>query len=369
MFILLLISLTLTLIYLVIRWNYGHWKRRGIPYEEPSFPFGTMRFGHPEYHVAEQIGHSYQKLKHQAPVFGGFRIIEPVLFVADPGLAKLILIKNFHIFHDRGLYHNARDDPILNHLFVMEGNRWKRVREKLTPTFTSGKMKLMLKVVVKVGEELVDTLRNETKITNPIELKDVIARFTTDVIGKCVFGLETSSLKNSDSKFREFGKSFFQNFNPAKIFFASSFPNLARRLHMRISDKVACDFMANIVKENIQYRESNPDERHDFMDLMVNLRNKDKPNDEEFEDMDGLSMNEIVANCVLFFIAGFDTSSNTAAFALHELAKHPDLQVKARKHVNDVMQKHGGQLTYEALQEMTYLEQIANGKLTSPGYT
>lgn len=364
-----LILLTLAVIYFAIQWNFGYWKRRGIPCEDPKFPSGTFSFNHPTLHFAEQLGASYQKFKNLSPFFGGFRTLEPVLFVSDPAVAKQILIKEFHIFHDRGLYHNPRDDPILNHLFVMEGEKWKKLREKLTPTFTSSKMRLMFKIVAKVGEELVNTFRNEIKINNPIEVKDVIARFTTDVIGSCAFGLETNSLKNSESQFRMFGKRIFQSINPAKIFFASSLPKLARLLHMRISDVEASNFLFNIVNDNINYREANGVERHDFMDLMIQLRNKDKPRGEEFEDMEGLSIDEIVANCVLFFVAGFDTSANTAAFALHELSKHPDLQVRARKHINEVLGKHNGELTYEALQEMTYLEQILDGRIFAPFFS
>lgn len=44
----------------------------------------------------------------------------------------------------------------------------------------------------------------------------------------------------------------------------------------------------------------------------------------------GLTRDEIVANAVLFFLAGFETTANTLNFAMYELALNPDIQQKVR---------------------------------------
>lgn len=46
---------------------------------------------------------------------------------------------------------------------------------------------------------------------------------------------------------------------------------------------------------------------------------------------------------------------------LYELARNPDVQDKARVEIKSVLQKYGGELTYEALQEMTYFRQVIDG--------
>lgn len=45
-----------------------------------------------------------------------------------------------------------------------------------------------------------------------------------------------------------------------------------------------------------------------------------------------------------------------------ELALAQDIQDKARKEVNEKISKHGGKLSYEALMEMEYLNQVFSGK-------
>jgi cytochrome P450 family 6 len=49
-------------------------------------------------------------------------------------------------------------------------------------------------------------------------------------------------------------------------------------------------------------------------------------------------------------------------FELFELARHPDIQQKLREEIIRVMAKHQGQLTYDALQEMSYLDMVASGE-------
>jgi cytochrome P450 family 6 len=72
-----------------------------------------------------------------------------------------------------------------------------------------------------------------------------------------------------------------------------------------------------------------------------------------------------VAQAFVFLVAGYETSGTTMGFALYELAKHPDIQQRLRAEVTRVMAKHGGDLTYDAMQEMSYLHMVVSGERTS----
>lgn len=48
-------------------------------------------------------------------------------------------------------------------------------------------------------------------------------------------------------------------------------------------------------------------------------------------------------------------------FTLLLLAQHPEIQAKTRQEIQTVLDKHNGQLTYECLNEMTYLRQVIDG--------
>lgn len=64
----------------------------------------------------------------------------------------------------------------------------------------------------------------------------------------------------------------------------------------------------------------------------------------------------------VMFAAGFETSSTTSTLALYEMSMQPQVLAKAVKEVDEVLKRHDGQITYQALKEMIYLEQVMYGK-------
>lgn len=51
------------------------------------------------------------------------------------------------------------------------------------------------------------------------------------------------------------------------------------------------------------------------------------------------------------------------AFGLYCLAVNPDVQTKIREEVDSILKKHGGELTFDGIQEMTYLDMALSGKI------
>jgi cytochrome P450 family 6 len=78
-----------------------------------------------------------------------------------------------------------------------------------------------------------------------------------------------------------------------------------------------------------------------------------------------MSMNCLAAQAFVFYLAGFDTSATTMMFCLYELAINPDIQEILQSEIDTVLEKHDGNISYEAIQEMTYLDKVVAGmKLT-----
>jgi cytochrome P450 family 6 len=75
-------------------------------------------------------------------------------------------------------------------------------------------------------------------------------------------------------------------------------------------------------------------------------------------------MEVIAAQVFVFFIAGFETSSSTMTFCLYELALNPNIQDRVRNEIDTVLKRHGGNITYESVFEMEYLDKVVNGKST-----
>jgi cytochrome P450 family 6 len=79
-------------------------------------------------------------------------------------------------------------------------------------------------------------------------------------------------------------------------------------------------------------------------------------------DISGLSINSLAAQAFVFFVAGYETSSAMMTFCLFELLLHQDIQKRVREEIDVVLRKHDGNITYEAIQEMDYLDKVVSGK-------
>ena len=70
---------------------------------------------------------------------------------------------------------------------------------------------------------------------------------------------------------------------------------------------------------------------------------------------------DLAAQVFLFFLAGFDTASTLLCFAAHQLATHPDVQSRLQEEIDMTLNKDGGNLTYEAVHGMKYLDMVVSG--------
>ena len=168
-------------------------------------------------------------------------------------------------------------------------------------------MKMMFSTVCDVGEKFVKTIGIESRadLNNEIEIKDIAARFTTDVIGSCAFGLDCNSLEDPKSEFRKNAKKVFDEpkHSTAFVQLVLMFKDIARKLHVTMFRKENTDFFMNLVKETVQYREKNQINRNDFMQLLIQLKNTGSV-DGGSSKVGNVSIEEIAAQAFIFFLAG-----------------------------------------------------------------
>lgn len=348
-----------TILYFFFRYKFTYWERRGVPTVKPVIPYGNIKEVNKTKHFGEMLHEIYTRLKGQGPIAGVYFFTSPVLLLLDLPAIKSVLVKDSANFLSRGVYYNEQDDPLSAHLFALDGPRWKHLRSKMTPTFTSGKMKFMYTAVVDVAERFQRCITEQTSANDVLEMRELLARFTTDVIGTCAFGIECNSLLDPEAQFRAMGRKVFNEprNTGARGFFILAAPDLARRLHMKNEHDDVSDFFLGIVRETVEYREKNAIRRNDFMDLLIEMKNE-VPKDGSAP----LTVEELAAQAYVFFLAGFETSSTTLTYALYEMSINKEIQNRAREEVNTVLARHEGKLTYEAMMEMPYIEQILYGK-------
>lgn len=334
---------------------YTYWSKRGVPQETPWPLFGNFMGIGKKYHIRDINQRIYRKFKGKSPIAGTYMFLRKSALIMDLDLIKNILIKDFTNFHDRGAFSNVEDDPLTGHLVAIEGEQWRAMRTKLTPVFTSARMKYMFSTVVKVGENFEKTIGESLKETHDqlLEIKDLCSRFTTDVIGNCAFGIECNSLNDPNAEFRQRGKNIFKpRYNSLVQLFTITNGQLAKKMHMKLFPDDLTEFFMGIVRQTVDYRLKNNVKGNDFMDLLIEMKAKDEEEAKKAKGIDlshGLTLEQMAAQTFVFFLAGFETSSTTMSFALYELACHPEIQEELRKEILGTLEESNGAITYEGV--------------------
>nr|AEL88549.1 cytochrome P450 CYP6DG1v1 [Dendroctonus rhizophagus] len=335
--------------------SYRYWKVKRVPYLEPTFPLGNDEYFFTKSATfAGEAKSWYDQLKARGHKFGGaWSFYRKVLVLVDPDYIRDVLTRDFHHFANRDMFANEKFDLQGCHLFNVRNSHWKPLRQKLTPTFTSGKMKMMFESVMQCCDHLVEHLEECAETGENIDSRKTLSSFTIDVIGSVAFGVDCNSFSKEESDFRKYANLFFRpNFlDYIRLLCLKLFPDLARKLRLKIGNTRRTKFFRDMVKQTIDHRIQFKVTRPDFLQLLINMN-------VERDGKEVLSFDQIVANTILFFVAGFDTPSTAMNFALFELARNPDLQEKARQEVRKVMGRNDGQTTYEGLREMTYVKQV-----------
>lgn len=334
----------------------NYWQSRRVPSPKQHWLWGNIE-GYRRNQSFNEIFHNYYRQYHDnsLPILGVYSCITPFALITDPQLAKRMLIEDFGYFRNRGLYHNPRDSS--NNIFVLDYEKWKVFRSKLSPIFTSGKLKIMLPKFLKATKDLVAVMEEDIIGGDSIlDIKELMLRYTVEIIGSCAFGLQTNSLAYPEGDFSRLAQEqtvIGESNGTIAKFLMISFPKLANLLRLEYIPEYMNDFYLNLVKTILDIRESNNMQFNDIFDTLKEMRNPDNSL---------LSLKEITAQTIFFFQAGYETSAYSLTFALYELARREDLQAKVREEIFNVLRKHKNILSFNCLGEMKYLQQILMGK-------
>ncbi|KAL6437259.1 hypothetical protein ACFW04_005052 [Cataglyphis niger] len=346
------------IVYLYMTRKFNYWKKRNVVDITPTPFLGNFMDC---VFLRKSAGSFMKDLYDQAkglPYIGFFIFDKPCLLVRDREIVKNVLVKDFNYFADRYGSPDPNDRLGYANLFFLKNPDWKMLRTKLTPVFTSGKMKKMYELMIECVSNLETYLESlEVNVTKEVDMKDISAKFTTDIIGCIAYGLNVNSLNNPDAEFRKYGKmvfdfSYIRGFEMLAAFFL---PNIARLAHLKTFGKDTSIFLRKAFWETMTHRMESGLKRNDLIDTLIELKKT-----YGHQDMGGFKFNgdDLLAQAALFFAAGFETSATILSFALYELALNPEIQNKLRKEILQTLVKFDGKITYEMIISLSYLDMV-----------
>ncbi len=323
--------------------------------------------------------------KQYGKVFGFYQMGSPALVVADPDMAKEILIKQFNKFDHRIIMVDNSDDPKAA-MFETKGERWKRVRGISSPTFSSKKMKVMSPLVHRSITKLMDTFERRVKNDEQFDISAEWKKLTLDVIASTVFSYDTDVFNSTDNIFLQKLAELFKVFKPDELpvhtqiwkFCLMQSPTLlkvAKFFNPRAAGPPDEWFMA-LAHRVITERQSSGEVRNDYIQLMLNANRAKTGNasgsetDSELSDNEYarelrgnakskfMTMDDMEAQTTLFLAAGYETTATTLAVISHYLMEYPDVQKKLQQEIDEYFPVPGQNINYETVQKLPYLDMV-----------
>ncbi|GAB0096690.1 hypothetical protein DMENIID0001_122330 [Sergentomyia squamirostris] len=377
--------------YLAYKWStatFDTFEKRGLKFIPPIPLFGSFKdMALQKKSFASVIKDLYSYYPNDK-ICGYYEMRKPTLILRDPELIKQMCVKDFEHFLDHRVSIDPKEEPIFGrNLLSLKGQQWRDMRSTLSPAFTGSKMRTMFQLVSECAETTMKHLETEARGKSvTTDMKDFFTRFTNDVIGTCAFGIKVDSFKDKDNEFYLAGKdaTSFAGLRSLVIFLLIHFPRIKRSLGLSLLSDKFSSFFRGLVWNTIRYRERENIVRPDMINLLIQARKGKLKHEADDKDDNGkagfatveetnvgeaiheskLEEDDLTAQCFIFFLAGFDTSSTCMSFTAHELAVNPDVQKKLLEEVDETFAKlSGNPLTYEALQNMPYLDLVVSESL------
>ncbi|XP_078521134.1 cytochrome P450 3A24-like [Lissotriton helveticus] len=357
-----LLVVLVTVFFLYGTWTHGIFRKLGIPGPRPLPFIGTFhryRNGLLEFDT--------ECFKKYGKVWGIFEGRTPLLLVMDPKILKSVLVKECytHFTNRRNIGLNG---PLEDGVTIAKDDQWKRIRTVLSPTFTSGKLKEMFPIIMNLGQTLVKNIEKKREKDEPLDMKLMFSSYSIDVVISTSFGVNIDSMNNPKDPFVTNGRRILNfKFMSPLLIFTVLFPFLVpilEKMNVCLFPNDMLEFFASAVRSLKEKRQKgNHEHRVDFLQLMVDSQTEDVPASNGLNHgYKALTDSEIMAQAVIFILAGYESTSTILSFLAYSLATHPDIQRKLQQEI-DTLLPNKAPPTYDALLQMEYLEMAINETL------
>ncbi|CAG2220224.1 CYP5A [Mytilus edulis] len=252
----------------------------------------------------------------------------------------------------------------------------------------------------KCVNDMVEKLKKDTENGEVVDVCKYCGSFSMDVIASTAFGMDVDAQNDPDNAFiKNAKKAFSSGLKNPMLLFVLFFPftrGILSYFKLSTLSKEMATFFHSAVNTAIDERKSESSKRQDLLGLMLNAHTDKEKSEENIElssttlkdfkkrreyihsyhiinfqkgwrgkvrkhttnndyiSWKALTTNEILANSLTFFLAGYETTANALSFVLYCLALYPDYADKVRYEVADDIGKE--KPTYDNVSKLQYLD-------------
>lgn len=353
--------------------KFSFWSRRNVKGPRPIPVFGNLLdfiFNYRQYKELEWP-------KKYGKVYGIYIGTSPRLTIADANIVKKICVKDFTSFPNHHFF-NVPNRYQRHFLIAQKDDHWRGMRAIMTPTFSSGRIKVMYKLLSDCADELCREHQRRIDCQEPIvDARQIYGSFSMSSALKSFYGLNLSLTPELISKqngaqeeatekqvaatggeqltaaafARRSREAFRQDL--FRFFVTNLFPSrLLSYLGYHSQSESRVKFFAQSVKKIIEQRQQSKTKFNDYLQLLVEAKaNAEirRTESEKHEDHHAieiehgieswrpskmtLSETEIHCQGMMLMMVATETTSTLIAHTVYLLAHHHDIQERLHQEV------------------------------------
>lgn len=290
-------------------------------------------------------------------VYGSYQGLAPTLVVGDPDILREVMVTKFKNFSDRSLSQSLGTEVWKKSIMNLSGEEWKKARTIFTPALTATRLKTILVKVKTVAGKMTSRVKEAAAKDELVNFSGLATNTALDITAALNYSIDIDSENDTRHPIIKSLESIYMNTGGWRVVMLFLMPTLCKIVKPDYPPKSSTDLFKAFVSLLMEERKSKNQEQDDFLQIFMNADYNWEDNEQkkpENAQVRKMTLDEITAQLLVFFVAGVETVSTALSTTAYHLALNPECQDRVIAEVDKASSE--GEITYDSLQEMPYLE-------------